>query len=710
MAAPIEFYLDFSSPYSYLASESIEPLAARYGRSVDYKPMLLGVAFKVSGMRPLPDVPLKGDYSRRDFERSARFASVPFLLPETFPISTVAPARALLWLSDTDPPRAGSFVHAALRAYFAAGRNISDVAVLADVLRQVGVDPGTALQAIQQTAVKERLREHVDSALADTEGADRSPAMSRRRPAVAFIMVTSLIDVIGIGLIIPIMPILVGEFTSGRDAQAYWYGAVAVTYGASQFLCAPLLGALSDRFGRRPLLLLGIAGLGATFLLTALAHSLWVIVAARVLGGGLSANFAVGQAYVADITPVEQRTQALGRLGAMFGIGFVLGPMLGGVLGGIDLRLPLYAAAALSAVNWLYGLLILPESLPAHRRRPLSQARLNPLTALAGITRLHGVGALVAAFAFTTLAQWMLQMTWVLYTNFKFGWGPRGKRPFPLRRRAGRRDRAGRTAGAADPGVRRAPLDPGRHAVGHARLCRLRPGHAGLDAVRDHRVQFPGNGVGRDDPRDRVQGGRSRGTGPGDGNAVLLRQPDGCHCADHRQFRSGPGHVSAGLGLAGRSAVLSILCAAGAGAGDRVAALCRRPRQAPRNGVTPAGRRMNVLETRLERGGDGFVRARQAMSALVEDLRAQVGRIALGGDEAARTRHVARGKLLPRERVQLLLDPGAPFLELSQLAALGMYDNEAPGAGLITGIGRVSGRECVVVCNDATVKGGTYFP
>jgi len=119
---------------------------------------------------------------------------------------------------------------------------------------------------------------------------------------------------------------------------------------------------------------------------------------------------------------------------------------------------------------------------------------------------------------------------------------------------------------------------------------------------------------------------------------------------------------------------------------------------------------MNVLETRLERGGDGFVRARQAMSALVEDLRAQVGRIALGGDEAARTRHVARGKLLPRERVQLLLDPGAPFLELSQLAALGMYDNEAPGAGLITGIGRVSGRECVVVCNDATVKGGTYFP
>jgi DHA1 family tetracycline resistance protein-like MFS transporter len=249
--------------------------------------------------------------------------------------------------------------------------------------------------------------------------------MARRRPAVAFIMVTSLLDVMGIGLIIPIMPILIGEFTTSRDAQAYWYGAVAVTYGASQFLCAPLLGALSDRFGRRPLLLLGIAGLGATFLITALAKSLWLIVAARVLGGGLSANFAVAQAYAADVTPPEGRTQALGKLGAMFGIGFVIGPMLGGLLGSVDLRLPLYAAAGLCAANWLYGLLVLPESLGPHQRRPLSQARINPLSALAGVARLHGVGALVAAFAFTTLGQWVLHMTWVLYTNFRFGWGPR---------------------------------------------------------------------------------------------------------------------------------------------------------------------------------------------------------------------------------------------------------------------------------------------
>jgi 3-methylcrotonyl-CoA carboxylase beta subunit len=119
---------------------------------------------------------------------------------------------------------------------------------------------------------------------------------------------------------------------------------------------------------------------------------------------------------------------------------------------------------------------------------------------------------------------------------------------------------------------------------------------------------------------------------------------------------------------------------------------------------------MNVLQTRIDRRSESFARAQQLMQAMVEDLRAQVARIALGGDEPARARHAARGKLLPRERVQLLLDPGTPFLELSQLAAINMYDGEAPGAGLITGIGRISGRQCVVVCNDATVKGGTYYP
>jgi len=166
MATAIEFYFDFSSPYSYLASETIEPLAARYGRGVEYKPMLLGAAFKVAGTRPLTDVPLKGEYSKRDMERSARFAGVPFVLPEPFPIATVAAARTFIWLGDTDPERARAFLHAAFREYFVAGRNISDPSVLADVLRRVDTDPQQAMAAIQQSHIKERLKGQVDTALA----------------------------------------------------------------------------------------------------------------------------------------------------------------------------------------------------------------------------------------------------------------------------------------------------------------------------------------------------------------------------------------------------------------------------------------------------------------------------------------------------------------------------------------------------------------
>jgi 2-hydroxychromene-2-carboxylate isomerase len=166
MAAPIEFYFDFSSPYSYLASEQIEALAARHGREVRYLPILLGAAFKVSGMRPLSEIPMKGEYSRRDFERSACFAGVPFVFPSPFPIATVAAARAFLWLDETDPARTGAFVHAAFRAYFARGRDISDTAVLAAVLRETGADADAALAAIQQPQIKERLKAQVDAALA----------------------------------------------------------------------------------------------------------------------------------------------------------------------------------------------------------------------------------------------------------------------------------------------------------------------------------------------------------------------------------------------------------------------------------------------------------------------------------------------------------------------------------------------------------------
>lgn len=247
----------------------------------------------------------------------------------------------------------------------------------------------------------------------------------KRTPAISFIMLTSLLDIMGIGIVIPVLPLLVGTFTTTPGTQAYWYGALIVTFGFAQFLCAPLLGALSDHYGRRPVLLLGITGLGITYLASGLTQSLWVLVVVRLLGGALSANLAVAQAYVADVTTPEQRTPALGKLGAMFGLGFVIGPMLGGVLGADNLRLPFFVAAALCGLNGLYGWLILPESLPVERRVPLKASKLNPFSALSGLAHLRGVGTLVLVIAASVLAQLILQSIWVLYTSQKFEWGPR---------------------------------------------------------------------------------------------------------------------------------------------------------------------------------------------------------------------------------------------------------------------------------------------
>ncbi len=246
----------------------------------------------------------------------------------------------------------------------------------------------------------------------------------RRQPAIAFILVTVLIDVMGIGLLLPVIPALVGEFTASRDAQTYWYGALMVTFGLAQFLCSPLLGALSDRYGRRPVLLASITGLGTMFFLSAIVTSLPALLATRVLGGALAANFSVANAYVADISTPEQRARGFGRIGAAFGIGFIVGPAIGGTLGSIDIRLPFYAAAALSLVNAVYGLFVLPESLPRERRKAIEWRKANPFSSLAGLTRLKSVGALVVVIGLVTLAQFILHGTWVLYTGFRFGWGP----------------------------------------------------------------------------------------------------------------------------------------------------------------------------------------------------------------------------------------------------------------------------------------------
>jgi DHA1 family tetracycline resistance protein-like MFS transporter len=240
-----------------------------------------------------------------------------------------------------------------------------------------------------------------------------------------FILVVVFIDVLGIGIALPVLPMLVGEYTATRELQAYWYGALVVVYGVMQFFCAPLLGALSDRFGRRPLLLWSLLGLGLHFLLLALAPSLVLMFGARVIGGAAGASFSVANAYASDVSTTEERAKSFGLIGAAFGLGFIFGPVIGGLLGSVNLHLPFYAAAGLSLVNATYGFFILPESLPADRRSPFSLARANPFSALLTLARHREIGNLVVVFALVVLAQLMLQTTWVLFTHFRFGWGTR---------------------------------------------------------------------------------------------------------------------------------------------------------------------------------------------------------------------------------------------------------------------------------------------
>lgn len=239
-----------------------------------------------------------------------------------------------------------------------------------------------------------------------------------------FIMLTVLIDMMAIGLIIPVLPALVGSFTQTPAEQALALGLVAFAFGIANFFGSPILGALSDRYGRRPVLLLGFCGLGLNFFATALSTALWMLVTVRLVGGAMQSNAAVANAYVADITPPEQRAKRFGLLGAMFGLGFILGPVIGGLLGAIDLHLPFFVAGGLAMLNLLYGYFVLPESLPPERRRPFSWRSANPLTTLRTLAALKGVGSLVAVIALTGLAQFVLYTTWVLYTTFKFGWGP----------------------------------------------------------------------------------------------------------------------------------------------------------------------------------------------------------------------------------------------------------------------------------------------
>jgi DHA1 family tetracycline resistance protein-like MFS transporter len=245
-----------------------------------------------------------------------------------------------------------------------------------------------------------------------------------RSAAMPFIMLTVLLDMVSLGLIIPVLPALVGSFTHSQSEQVFWYGALMFAFACSNFIASPILGRLSDAYGRRPVLLLGFCGLALNFFATAMATALWMLLLVRLIGGMMQANMAVANAYVADITPAAQRARRFGMLGAMFGLGFIVGPMLGGVLGAINLRLPFFLAGSLALLNLLYGYFVLPESLPRSTRQRFHWSAANPLTTLRELGQMGSLRPLMLVIACGSLAQFVMFSIWVLYCSQKFGWGP----------------------------------------------------------------------------------------------------------------------------------------------------------------------------------------------------------------------------------------------------------------------------------------------
>lgn len=247
--------------------------------------------------------------------------------------------------------------------------------------------------------------------------------LTARRAAVVFIFITVALDILALGVMIPVLPKLVLGFLGGDSAgAANWYGWFAAAFAGMQFLCSPLLGALSDRFGRRPVVLLSNLGLGLDYIVMALAPNLWVLFVGRVFAGMTSASISTANAYIADVTPAEKRAAAFGMLGAAFGLGFVIGPAMGGLLGSVDQRLPFWVAAGLSLLNFAYGFFILPESLPPERRAPFAWRGANPLGALRFLRAHAGVAPLALIGFLSQLAHMSLPAIFVLYADYRYGW------------------------------------------------------------------------------------------------------------------------------------------------------------------------------------------------------------------------------------------------------------------------------------------------
>lgn len=248
--------------------------------------------------------------------------------------------------------------------------------------------------------------------------------MSTKKPAaIGFIFVTLLIDVIGFGIIIPILPDLIKQMTGGTMSDASKYGGwLMFAFASMQFIFSPVLGSLSDRYGRRPVLLLSLFGFSIDYLILAFAPDITWLFVGRILAGIMGASFTTAAAYIADISPPEKRAQNFGMIGVAFGVGFILGPVIGGVLGKFGTRLPFYAAAGLTMLNWLYGFFILPESLPKESRRAFDWKRANPVGALLNLKRYPVLLSLTAAIVLLYVAAHAVQSNWSFYTIEKFKW------------------------------------------------------------------------------------------------------------------------------------------------------------------------------------------------------------------------------------------------------------------------------------------------
>jgi MFS transporter, DHA1 family, tetracycline resistance protein len=243
--------------------------------------------------------------------------------------------------------------------------------------------------------------------------------------AHVFVLLVVLIDSIGFGIILPVTPQLIMEVTGEPLSEATRIGGwLLVAYALLQFVCGPLMGNLSDRLGRRPVLIFSMLAFAVDYFLMALAPTLAWLFVGRAVAGIAGASYGPANAYLADITTPEKRAQSFGLMGAAFGLGFILGPAIGGLLGGYGTRAPFYAAAALGALNVLYGFFFLPESLPKDRRRPFSLKRANPLGTLMTFARYPGVLTIVLAMLLYQIAHQVYPSTWAFYAIAKFDWSP----------------------------------------------------------------------------------------------------------------------------------------------------------------------------------------------------------------------------------------------------------------------------------------------